>query len=240
MSTWQTTTTGASTTFTVLSFVVCSPADDVQTDDFYVFVEQVGEGQNREIYRKVSIVVEIEDEDIVIAGLVPVEYQALESIFAHNNVLVAYAIDKRADDIELMGEPAFLPMLGAPPLDPQQTNDYLGVVTWPDGQYSIMLKCYMTPVAAGQQDVTITESLIMCRTARELEGELVDMFLSVDHRFLLAGKLKDAFGNELIATFGAPDGQDEEDDVFLEEEESDEVDETDLDGTMADGVQEGF
>ena len=191
------------------SFVVCAPQDDVQPDDYFVFVEEQHGQTNREIYRKVTLVVAVEDTDVVIAGLVPVEYQALESIFAQNNTVVAYGMERRGDETRLLQEPAFLPILAAPPVNPHQANDFLGVDTWPDGQYSIQLKCHMTPVEHGQQDVTITESLIMCRTQRQLDDELLDLFLAVDHRFLLAGKLKDSFGNPVQAYFGDP-GEDDD------------------------------
>lgn len=193
------------------SFVICVPSEDVQPDDYFVFVEMVSDKANREVYRKVSIVVAVEDTDVIIAGLVPVEYQALSSIFAHNNVLVAYGLQKRDGEETLLEQPAFLPMLTAPPLNPHQTNNYLGVDTWPDGQYSIMLKCYMTPVEDGRQDVTITEYMIMCRT--RIEGdeneEPVELFVQVDHRYLIAGKIKDNFGNEIVAYFGTEGEQDD-------------------------------
>lgn len=218
------------------SFVVCTAAEDVQPDDYFVFVETIGNQQsNREVYRKVSIVVEVEDTDVIIAGLVPAEYQALESIFKNNNTMMAYGIQRRDGNVTLLDQPAFLPVLAAPTMNPQQTNDFLGVDVWPDGQYSIMLRCSMTPVKDGQQDVLITEYMVMCRTRLEQEDEdPLDLFVQVDHRFLMVGKLKDSFGNEVAAYLGPL--EEEQDDEYEFDDQHDH--ETDLDGAAEAEPQE--
>ncbi len=237
------------------SFVICQPAEDVQTDDYFVFVEEVEGQDNREIYRKVSIVVEIEGHDIVIAGLVPVEYQSLESIFSRNNTLMAYGLEKRGAVVTLLQEPCFIPVLAAPSVDANQINDAVGVQAWPDGQYSIMLKCDATPVEDGRQDVTITETLIMCRTTRQVGEDTVDVFLSADPRFLQAGKLKDEFGNEIQPSFAAPEPEPEE--YYFDEAEeaaeygyqedqddhydtNSELDQAPVGGTLEDDDKSGF
>lgn len=233
------------------SFVICQPTEDVQALDYFVFVEEVQGRDNRKIYRKVSIVIEIEGQGIVVAGLVPVEYQALESIFSRNNTLVAYGLEKHGSKIELLQGPAFIPMLAAAAVDQNQLNDILGVPGWPDGQYSIMLKCSAAAVEDGRQDVTVTETLIMCRTTKQHEDETIDMFLSVNPRFLTAGKLKDEFGNEVVATFSAPEedpaeefyydeAEEAAENNYEEEQDDPDHDETTLGGTLEDGDQSGF
>ena len=223
------------------SFVVVTAQEDAQPDDYFVFVEQKDGKDGREVYRKVTLVVEVEDTDVLIAGLVPVEYQALEGIFKNNNTLVAYGVEKRDGNITVIDQPAFLPVLAAPEVDPHQTNDFLGVATWPDGQYSIMLKCTMTPVDNGQQDVTVTEHLVMCRTLREYEDEELDIFIQLDHRFLMAGALKDAFGNEVVAHLGELRGETDAEYEYDEDEadaDPDDDHETSLDGATEADAEE--
>jgi len=215
------------------SFVVCTTSEDVQPDDYFVFVE-TAQPHNREVYRKVTLVVEVEGTDVLIAGLVPVEYQALESLFKNNNIVMAYGVEKHDNDISIIEQPSFLPLLAAPTMNLHQTNDFLGIDTWPIGQYSIMLKCAMTPVEDGRQDITVTEHLVMCRTQREHEDEQLDIFIQVDHRFLLVGKLKDIFGNEVVAHTG-PLGGDQDGDYEFDDEYTDEAD---VDGTEETEPQE--
>jgi len=216
------------------SFVVCTQQDDIQPDDWFVIVEETEDGQQgREAYRKVSIVVEVEDTDVVIAGVVPPEYQSLEGLFRHNNIVMAYGVEKRADEVVLLEPPVYLPLLAAPLMNPNQMNDFLGVQAWPDGQYSIMLYCRLTPVQDGRQDVTVTEHMIMCRTVKQTEEEDIDAFVQVDYRFLALGKLRDVMGNIITAHIGPLE---EEEDEYRYDDGLD-PDETDLDGTEEDDEQ---
>lgn len=187
-------------------FAVCLPDEDVQAGDWFVFVEMVGDQPNREIYRKVSLVAEA--DDLVIAGLVPAEYQSLEGIFAHNGAIIAYAIDKRGDEIRVIDGPAFIPLLMTPYVDPYQINSLLNVQLWPSAQYSILVKCRYSD-QVGRQDIETEDVVVLCCTVRRTDDEELTIFQEVDQRFLLVGSLKDKFGNALEPYFIEPEDKDE-------------------------------
>lgn len=176
------------------SFTICLPDEDVQEGDFFVYVEMQEGKQGREIYRKVSCVVE--HEGLVVAGLVPVEQGALEGLFAGGAIIVSYAVQKLEGNAAVVGRPAFLPPLAAPYVNPHQANDFLGVAVWPDGQYSIMLRCTFKDTDEGvRQGVNIDEVIVMVRVQRTIGEETMDQLIAVNHHFLMTGKLKDEFGN---------------------------------------------
>jgi len=208
------------------SFDIRLDNEDIQPDDYYCFIEVVNGEPNREVWRKVAVVERTNDleesvrEDALkrgfaVVGLVPAEYQALEGVFAENGIVVGYAIEKNGENIRVIDGPTYLPPLMTDGVHPQQMNDFMGVGVWPNGQFSIMARCTAGNIEAGQQSVTVIETLISCRTMRIVDDEELDQFVTVDYRFLLVGSLKDLFGNPVTPYLGPLDLDGEE---FAEEE----------------------
>ena len=197
--------------------------EDIQPDDYYCFIEMVDGEPNREVWRRVATVERLDEvtakQGFAVVGLVPAEYQALEGVFADNGIIVGYAIEKTGENVELIDGPMYLPPLMTAGVSPYQMNDFLGVGVWPSGQYGIMVRCKSGDVEAGQQNVTVEEKLIACRTLQIVNDEELDQFITVDYQFLLVGSLKDLFGNPLSAHFGPVDLDDDEPYEEGEEEE---------------------
>jgi len=115
--------------------------------------------------------------------------------------VIAYSLEKRDGNTRVVA-PAFLPVLAAPNVEPEQLNQHIGVSAWPDAQYSIMLRCSAGELEAGHQEITIHEMIVMARIATTVDDQEIDRFISVDHRFLMAGSLKDEFNNTVEPHFG--------------------------------------
>jgi len=191
-------------------FTAVSETEDVMIDDVFVFVEMVDDKPKREVYRRVAELVHYEDADLYIAGFVPVEYQALEGVFADGGVVVAYAFAKEGDNLGIIDGPILLPLLTVPYVDPNQLNEFLSTNLWPDGQYSVMLRANFSPIESGHQDITVQETSVMVRVMDDSEDGPIDKFVTVDSRFLIAGQLHDLFGNKLQphfaeVTYGSPE-----------------------------------
>jgi len=208
------------------SFDVRLDNEDIQPDDYYCFIEMVEDTPNREVWRRVAVVERVAADTaapgFAVVGLVPAEYQALEGVFADGGIIVGYAIEKNETDIQLIDGPMYLPPLMTSGVSPHQMNDFLGVRLWPSGQYSIMARCKPGEVDAGQQSVMIEEKLIACRTLQVVKEEELDLFITVDYRFLLVGALKDLFGNPVSAHIGLVDSDDEDDEPLTAEDTGEE------------------
>jgi hypothetical protein len=178
---------------------------DVQVGDYYLFVERLPDGQHgRQIQRLVSYVVRTKDlqddpHNLTAVSFVSTDFMTLEALLADGIVVVAYAVEKFGSEIKIVEDPACVPLLSTEGVNPYQLNDFLKAESWPDGQYSITLRCRVSEVAAdGTQELNIIEKLIMVRT----RVDEVEKIVCVDHRFLIDGRLRDFYGNVVEAEFG--------------------------------------
>lgn len=169
------------------AFEVCLPGEDIQENDHFVFTDG-----DREVYRKVSTVVEA--GDLVIAGLVSVDFAALETVLARKGCIVAYVVEKRNGEITVTVPPVHLPFLIAPSINVNQVNGFLRVERWPDGQFSIMLNCQLDETSDGRHDVAVRETIVMCSTKRDN----VEMAVEADLHLLYAGVARDHTGTEIV------------------------------------------
>jgi len=170
----------------IRAFEVCLPGEDIREQDHFVFTNG-----DREVYRKVSTVVEA--NDLVIAGLVSVDFAALETVLAHRGCIVAYVVEKRDGKTEVTVPPVSMPFLVAPSVNVGQVNDFLRVERWPDGQFSILLNCQLDSAEDGRHDVAVRETIVMCSTTRD--G--VEMAVEADLHLLYAGVARDHAGTPI-------------------------------------------
>jgi hypothetical protein len=191
------------------TFDLRADGHDIQVGDFYLFVERNEEGAlGRQIYRRVSYIVRLNELDdktkdnpngLTAVSFISAEHMTLEGLFADNVSVVAYAFEKFGGEVKIAHDPTCIPLLTVDGVNPYQINDFLHVENWPDGQYSITLRCHIAEVENdGTQDLTIVERLVMVRT----KDEGVDKLVCVDHRFLTDGHLRDLNGKPIEAEFG--------------------------------------
>lgn len=188
--------------------------EDVQVDDFYTFVETVDDEPQREVYRRVSYVVRTKElpetvqEDaarhgLAIVGFVPAEYGSIEALLADGGIVVAFALEiQDVGQYTVLEGPAILPILASPRLNVHQIGETIGVSVWPTGQYSVMIGCHLGPIENASQDIIIQEIIVLVRTLEN--GD--DKFVQVDHRFLLAGSLRNLQNIPVKPYFGEDDG----------------------------------
>lgn len=195
---------------------------DIAPDDYCTYLEQLPEGSEkapRSVLRRVRSVISTDAAGIpndelarygaTVVGFGASQYTGLELLLQEGSNVVAFAVAKYGDDVEVVEGPAYLPPLNCPAVPAASFLDTMETALWPAGHYSVMLQVRFRDVMPGARvDADVVDSIIMVRSQHDDR----DVFVMVDLRYLRLGKLKDLANNAVMPYFG-DDGFDEADPI---------------------------
>jgi hypothetical protein len=202
------------------TFDVRADTEGLEPGDYYCFVDD--SDPPREMYRRVAYIsrtnawqdearAQAEHSGFAVIGFYSAEYAPLASLFQHDSFLAAFVIEKHLGELNFLDGPVYLPLFGSINADPLQLCEHLKITQWPEGQYSVMVRCrYVEPEDGSIGVLFYVEERIVLVRSHTAAG---DTLIPANYLMLLAGSLQDLLGNELTPIFGPADNDVDEDEV---------------------------
>lgn len=205
---------------------------EVEDGDYITFLEmdETGTQTGRSLTKKVTLVEPLDVETLAkahhppeVISLEEADVRSLKTLF-DDHYIMAFVLDKREADWQIVEGPIYLPVLICPDLLNSGILRELKIDNWPVGVYCVHLK--VTPKVVSQTDPVILEredTLILVMVPHTEDGVLVG--IEVDWTALVYGKcitphgqaIEAAHPEAVIEAFTPQDLDSQLDDVEYEE-----------------------